>query len=181
MHLKIKDFLTPTPAAGIRAASVFLGAALLAMPAPASAQAGLNGQLAACLKVFGAVERLACYDRLAHAAMGQVPPPAAPSPAVVPQNAPPPTQSFGSEQMRQPATAETARLSSEISGISVNPLGKFTVTLTNGQVWQQLESDSRTVRPRKSMHSVRISRGMMGSYDLQFDDSSVVYKVRRTR
>ena len=160
----------------------------VAAPLPATAQPPLNAQLASCLAIFGSVERLACYDRIARAATGQASAvaPLAPRPAPGPAPQLPPRapagQEFGSEQVRgRTPPAQSSRMAADITGVTVNPFGKFTVTLANGQVWRQLDSDDRTVRPRKTMHSVRIERGLMGSYNLQFNDSSLVYKVSRSR
>lgn len=57
----------------------------------------------------------------------------------------------------------------------------FTVTLDNGQVWQQIEGDDRYARwdKRASSYAVVISRGMFGSYNLQVLKQGSVYKVRR--
>ena len=178
-----------TAARGGRLAVMVAFLASGAASVPALAQSTLSGQLASCLTIFGAVERLACYDRVARAAAGQTgvgapgrpataPPPSAPVPVATP-----PIQAFGSEQLRSPRarTTQPDRLAADIAGINFSPFGKFTVTLSNGQVWRQLDSDDHTVGARKSMHSARIERGLLGSYNLQFNDSSLVYKVARVR
>jgi hypothetical protein len=178
-----------TAARGGRLAVMVAFLASGAASVPALAQSTLSGQLASCLTIFGAVERLACYDRVARAAAGQTgvgapgrqaiaPPPSAPVPVATP-----PIQAFGSEQLRSPRarTTQPDRLAADIAGINFSPFGKFTVTLSNGQVWRQLDSDDHTVSARKSMHSARIERGLLGSYNLQFNDSSLVYKVARVR
>ena len=64
--------------------------------------------------------------------------------------------------------------------------GSFTVTLTDGQVWQQVGDDAGRHRakwrdPASSMR-VTISEGAMRSYNMVVDgNDSVQYKVRRIR
>jgi hypothetical protein len=59
----------------------------------------------------------------------------------------------------------------------------FTVTLDNGQVWQQIAGDDRLAdwdKPAAS-YTVAISHGMFGSYNFRVLKSGVLYKVRRVR
>lgn len=172
---------------------------------PASAQT-LQSQLANCLAIPGVLQRLACYDGVAkgagvtpHAAVPAATPAptmtapartagtaaalAAPPVAAAPVMATAAAPSFGSEKLAHPPAdpAKPSQITADISSITFNPFGKFTVTLANGQVWRQLDGDSDTVRPHKGLQGVRISQALMGSYDLQFNDSSRVYKVTRVR
>ncbi len=50
---------------------------------------------------------------------------------------------------------------------SFNPYDKFLVVLDNGQIWQQLESDSGIKAPfhKGEKNTVTISRGFIGSYN----------------
>jgi hypothetical protein len=59
--------------------------------------------------------------------------------------------------------------------------GIFTVTLENGQVWQQLDGDSRAVHWTRDPHSysVTISKGAFRSFNLTVKGSPAFYKVRR--
>lgn len=173
---------------------VLLAGVVVAMPAAAQT---LQTQLANCLAVPGVLQRLACYDAVAKGAgiapaahaTAPMPAPARTATATAPLAAAPvtaalaPAPSFGSEKLAHPPAdpAKPSQIAANISDISFNPFGKFTVTLSNGQVWRQIDSDSDTVKPHKGLHSVRISRAMMGSYDLQFNDSGRIYKVTRVR
>lgn len=173
-----------------------IGVALLAgllgpVALPASAQT-LQSQLSNCLAIPGVLQRLACYDGVAKgagiapAAHAIAPPPASTRAAMAAPVAVAPVaagQSFGSEKLVHPPAdqAKPNQIAADISAITFNPFGKFTVTLANGQVWRQLDSDSDTIKPQRSLHNVRISRALMGSYDLRFGDSSRIYKVTRVR
>jgi hypothetical protein len=59
--------------------------------------------------------------------------------------------------------------------------GIFTVTLDNGQVWQQLEGGSGTASWRKpaNRYIVTISKGAFGSHNLTVKDVYGKFKVRR--
>lgn len=58
--------------------------------------------------------------------------------------------------------------------------GRLTVTLANGQVWQQMESDLARAKWNKPANSYRVSvsRGVMGTYDLRVRGDGTAYKVR---
>jgi len=188
--------------------SIFL-AAVTATPAAAQS---LSDRLTRCLSVFGVMERLACYDEVAHSVGGNAPSrpmaPAAgpPNPATAAAPAPPPRvyqaqppagfgfsdtapsrqttpDAFGSENIPHPATAAPVdSISTTVTGINFTPQGRFIVTLANGQVWQQIEGD--VARPdfrRKLVRTVKISRGLLGSYNLSFSDQSGRFKADRVR
>lgn len=149
------------------------------------AQTGdLRSELAHCLSFGGAVERLSCYDRLARQAGGAAPQERQP-PAPIPQSRgelPAGSQSFGKEELRTAPVPGEDRLTAEISDFRKDQAGRFTVALSNGQVWQQVAGDTTAAqyRPGKT-HSVTISRGSLGSYDLKFNDRNATFKVRRFR
>lgn len=93
------------------------------------------------------------------------PPP--PPPGQVAANEPPP---------------EIDSITATVRDYSFNPYDKFIVVLDNGQIWQQLESDSGLARFMKGeKNSVTISRGMLGSYNLVVNDASILFKVRRLK
>jgi hypothetical protein len=58
--------------------------------------------------------------------------------------------------------------------------GVFTVTLSNGQVWRQVEDDSSTAHWNKpaARYMATIYSGAFGSFNMRFDGDSNVYKVR---
>lgn len=189
-----------------------LAVAVLPQAAPAQttqAQDPLAAQLRQCMSVFGAVERLSCYDRIAHSAnlvavtpAPAVPPPAPvaqPAPARMPQPAPPPAgfgyngaapsrqttpQQFGAENIPHPAAAprEINAISAAVTEAHFTPQGRFVVTLANGQVWQQIQGDVAVPNLRRRIaRTVTIRRGALGSYNLTFSDQRGMFKVDRVR
>jgi len=161
----------------------------------ALAQDPLPAQLTKCLDIAGVLQRLACYDRVAH---GVAPAPGARTSgtaserpvlratpplayAAPPVATVPPATGLGSERL--PRAASVRRPSEMVAGvasISYDPRGHFTVTLDNGQVWRQLEGDT-SVLQNPGSSAVRISRGALGSYDLNVEGRNATYRVLRLR
>ena len=170
----------------------FIAVFLLILGATAvQAQNTLPGQLTACLQITGMLQRLACYDRVAHA-LGPVPAPrtaSLPRPAVgaapaaaalVPPVAAAPS-GLGSERLPRTASLAPKRpqeMISSVASVSYDARGRFTITLDNGQVWRQLEGDT-TVLTGSKISMVRISRGALGSYDLNIVGRNATYRVSR--
>jgi hypothetical protein len=167
---------------------------MVAAATPAMAQDTLSSQLTACVQITGVLQRLACYDRVAHS-LGPVPVPrsapvqrpAPPSVAYVPPiaaAAPPvaaPPTGLGSERLPRMASAAPRRaqeLTAGIAGITYDARGRFTITLDNGQVWRQLEGDTAALQGVRNS-TARISRGALGSYDLNVVGRNATYRVLR--
>jgi hypothetical protein len=177
--------------------------------APVAAQT-LPEQLQKCFRVYGVMDRLACYDEIArgvagNAAANRPAPPAPPMPpnpaiAAAPPPAPRPSQpgfgynanaparqttpeTFGAENIQRPAPAGPVdSITAAVTGYSFTPQGRFILTLANGQVWQQIEGDvGQPQLKRKHARNVTISRGLLGSYNLSFSDQTGRFKVERTR
>jgi hypothetical protein len=154
------------------------------------AQESLPVQLSGCLQISGVLQRLACYDRVAHGVvpasrMSGVAPErpalrAAPMIATAPSIAPsPPAEGLGSERLRRATPVRRASsMVAQVAGISYDPHGRFTVTLDNGQVWRQVVGDTAVLQGR-SISTVRISRGALGSYDLNVEGHNATYRVMR--
>jgi hypothetical protein len=66
---------------------------------------------------------------------------------------------------------------------SFDRYGIFTVTLENGEVWRQISGDSSFARWKEpaQRYAVRITRGVLGSYNLQVRNSPGLFKVRPVR
>ena len=113
----------------------------------------------------------------------------------VPPQAQTTPQQFGGENLAPPppppGTPRTAEntpppsldsITAGVTDYSFNPYDKFLVVLDNGQIWQQLESDSgKAAFHRSAKNTVTISRGFMESYNLQVNDGSAIFKVRRLK
>ena len=153
---------------------------LLMSAAAAPAQDSLSAQLGACLQITGTLQRLACYDRVAHAA-SPAPRPAtsfAPAPVAAPSVA---ASGLGSERLPRVASAAPKppqQMIAGVSGVSYDGRGRFTITLDNGQVWRQLEGDTALLKGTR-FPAVRISRGALGSYDLNVVGRNASYRVSR--
>lgn len=179
---------------------------VLALPQAGQAQDPLAAQLRQCMTVFGAVERLSCYDRVAHSANPVATAPAAaappqqmaqPAPMQMPQPAPPAAfgynntpsrqttpEQFGAENVPRPAAAPRPinAIAAAATEIHFTLQGRFVVTLANGQVWQQIEGDVAVPNLRRRIaRTVTIRRGALGSYNLTFSDQHGVFKVDRVR
>lgn len=176
----------------------------------AAAQAGVRDNVLRAMDQCAAVadkdQRLACFDQLApqvKAAIAEAPmagPPTAeqqrswfgfdfgnlfgnaPSQQTSPEQ-------FGSENLPPPPLKEGEApppgpidsISAEVADYAVNPFGKFVIFLAGGEVWKQIEGDPERAQFKKEGNIVVISRGLMGSYNLQLNDSNKVFKVKRIK
>jgi hypothetical protein len=93
--------------------------------------------------------------------------------------APPPSE-FG----LQPKPAKTPdSVSARMAAYEFDRYHRFTATLDNGEVWQQIAGDDDLAAWTKpaSSYRVTISRGMFGSYNFRVLKSGDLFKVRRIR
>ena len=94
------------------------------------------------------------------------------------ENLPPPPPKEGEAPPPGPLDSITAN----VTDYAINPRGKFVVFLEGGEVWQEVQGDPDPAMFRKSGgNTVTISRGMLGSYNLQINDSKKVFKVKRLK
>lgn len=159
-------------------AAVFL---IAVSPGGRAQSSDLPAELAHCLSFTGAVERLSCYDRLAREAGSAVTRGPIARPPAEQSLAGASPERFGKEELPSATLPPREdRMTAEISDFRKDPNGRFTVALSNGQVWQQVAGDTTAAQyyPGKT-HSVTISRGSLGSYDLNFNDRNTTFKVRR--
>jgi len=128
---------------------------------------------------------LDCYYGAAQplrAALGLPPAPqATPMPMPVSAPARPPEASFGIP----PAPAKPLRTASHIvsrmTAYHLNAYGIFTITLANGQVWQQVDGDTyhaKLSHPPES-YVVKINRGLLGSYNVLISDVPGLFRAER--
>ncbi len=145
-----------------------------------------------CRVITGATARLACYDALAipaanaraEASKPAVPSAPRPSPAV--SVSPPPAvaaavqqknEQFGLENRASPATVDA--IESTIPGRFEGWDAKSNIKLANGQVWQIADDSNRylTLNDPK----VRIRRGALGAFYLEFEKINHSPRVRRVQ
>lgn len=163
--------------------------------AATSLSAGANDALKRCRTITDSAARLACYDALPLeagaplAAAGSRP--AGPAPAqsapgaaapAAPPAAPPAPQAslesgFGMEG-RAPA-AELPAIQSHIPGTFYGWGQGTQITLANGQVWQVVDEGGRRMQLKDPR--VRVRRGMMGAFYLEFEAHNHSPRVRRVR
>ena len=101
-----------------------------------------------------------------------LPPPPPPPPPAPGQPAPPPPP-----QIIDSITAG-------VTDYAFNPYGKVTVFLDNGQIWKQIEGDDENplfAFKKSKSNTVTISRGLLGSYNMQVNGKAVIYKMRRLK
>jgi hypothetical protein len=92
------------------------------------------------------------------------------------------TVPFGMPAIRQseiPAAVD--HLSTRMATYNFDSRGIFTVTLANGQTWRQVSGDTTLAHFTKppADYGVRISRGLLGSYNLTVPGIPGIFKVRR--
>jgi hypothetical protein len=127
----------------------------------------LPADIARCAAITDSGQRLACYD------------------AAVQRPAPKPE--LGREELPKadsPAAAEQGdSVTLVVSDISLTRTGRLVLALDNGQVWQQIDGDGARFTPQGKVEGshVTISRGLFGSYNLQFAGHNAMYKVRRVK
>jgi hypothetical protein len=118
-------------------------------------------------------------------APGPAPRPVAPPPAAALASAVPPPASPATGFGLPRDSAAPARESGRIADFKFDRFGIFTVTLTNGQVWQQNSSDETKARwrasPAQQAYNVVISEGILGSYNFKVINMPGTYKVRRVK
>jgi hypothetical protein len=154
--------------------SALLAAAAITVGASAQGDPGF----ARCGAIADRDARLACYDSLQNRTAPPATTPghypefnARPSVLTEPQNpAAPPAQAW----LKGPMTAT-------ISDYAVAHDGHFRVTLDNGQIWEQQDSDGARAQFRSRGNRATISPGFWRSFDLRLNGSSAIFKVERVR
>ena len=96
-------------------------------------------------------------------------------------------ENFGGEAVPEIRAAQEEKRLKEIAAmatsIKVNSLKQATLTLDNGQVWKQLESDTVSLSPPKDgkTYAVTIKRGTMGNYMATVEGNSRAIRVTRIK
>lgn len=138
-----------------------------------------------CVAIADREARLACYDAVhghaAEDAPAVPPPPAQPTPPArrAPPAEPAPPADFGAEQLPQRRSEPEAKddLVVAIAEMGKQATGRHWFRLENGQLWSQVSPERTTL---KAGDSVRINRGLLGTYHLrEADGGSRSTAVRR--
>lgn len=160
---------------------------LAATTSPVGAAATASPQQ--CAQIGDDASRLACYDRIfrgaaAPAASGEAAAAAA-GVAVAGAAASDPQDDFGltdaAKRARDPEKAKVEMpesVTDKVAAVGHKPTGELVVTLANGQVWLQIDSDSRA---RVGVgQTVTIKKASLGSYLLVGPDNRAT-RVRREK
>lgn len=145
-----------------------------------------------CRVVSNSLKRLVCYDQLAQRAqnledsdlaefyaerplVAPVPGESRPNTSAPSRSAP--RNNFGLEDREsQQKKDEASEMSAVVGTVEEDPYGKLIVTLADGQIWRQTDSEVFKLR---SGDSVTISRGLLGSFYLQKDGLNRRMRVKR--
>ncbi len=132
-----------------------------------------------CRGITGAAARLACYDALvvpsaeakAAASKSAGQPESRPSPASAQQD------QFGLENRAGPGTVDA--IESHLPGRFEGWDAKSKLKLANGQVWQIADDSSAYLQLNDP--KVRIRRGVLGAFYLEFEKSNHSPRVKRVQ
>ncbi len=165
----------------------------VALLVAASAQAAPGQELLIGLRACRAQPdekaRLACFDALADRADGgqstsaaSAPPASAPAPVAATSSkvasAPP---GFGGENLHAVDTPRPQEsMTAAVAKVSFNAIDHFTVVLDNGQIWRQLDADTRTARFKPNA-TVKITKGFLDAYSLAIEGAWGTYMVKRIK
>ncbi len=169
--------------------SLCVAAALLfaVASAPAARGESLSAAILNCAALPSDAAQLACYKRIAAQLKTDAAHPAtAPSFAAPPQAAAPAARDTGSASAQNTFGSAEApepldRITDSIAQVTVSSFGHFTVTLKNGQVWQQTEG---SVAHLHKDQTVVIKHGSLGGYHLSIlSDVGIYgsYEVKRIK
>jgi hypothetical protein len=106
--------------------------------------------------------------------------PAYPDPAnAAPRNTPPAAAPHRRASFLQVLTGNAPTIAaSTLVSVQYDTAGAFIVTLENGQIWRQVNTDTNTRVRFKVGAEVTIKPGALGSYDFRASDNVHVYKVK---
>jgi hypothetical protein len=93
--------------------------------------------------------------------------------------APPPTHRRGSFLQILGGTAPPVAVSA-LAAVRYDNQGAFIVTLENGQVWRQTDTETATKPHFRVGEKIVITPGALWSYDLKTEDDARTFKVGRT-
>lgn len=87
------------------------------------------------------------------------------------------------ENIKKREEKRLKEITAKIAEFRINPYGKVTVTLENGQVWRQLDSDGKTLYLSKKgkLYTAKVKRATFGNYLLTVEELRRTIRVRRIK
>ncbi|MCI5045225.1 MAG: hypothetical protein MRY72_11055 [Aquisalinus sp.] len=172
-----------------------LGGNVLAAEAPKT--------ISDCVEIADNDDRLACFDELARepnsnpTLSSTITPERAETPAQkerrlfglrMPQR-PQTEENYGLRQPSQPALKEVSTITASVLNVTfskANPTRDkiaSSITLDNGQVWQQVDGDRRYLRKLRDgvQYTAIIERAALGSYRMKIEPMGQIIRVRRIK
>jgi len=147
-----------------------------------SAVAADNDAALKCLDVASAGERLACFDA-AYAVPENAPtasadaPTAAPAAAVAVASTPDAAVKIATEEEFGLPQSQAEMLTSMITSVDKDAVGRMTFHLENGQVWKQIETKRFSVNEDRPVAVIK--HGALGSFKLTVEGGSRSTRVKR--
>lgn len=138
-----------------------------------------------CTEVKEDAARLACFDRTVPALRALPPAPPVVAQAPKPPAPPvPPEQRFGAERLNKEdkpaAMAEDVEtITATLKDAYERSPGRWVFTLDNGQVWQQVVT--QTLYGVKPGRKVTVEKAILGSYNLRVEGIKALIKVSRAK
>lgn len=96
-------------------------------------------------------------------------------------------EEFGSEYLpktrKEREEGKLKAITSKIAEVRINAIGVATLTLENGQVWRQLESDDKKLffPSGDRLYTAKVKRSLFGNYMLTVNELHKTIRVRRVK
>lgn len=88
----------------------------------------------------------------------------------------PSDESFGAEQIENSSSSDSDQMFAVINAIDMNPRDLRTISLSNGQVWRELQSSRLNLDVGAE---IIIKKGLVGGYLLSTESSNRISRVKR--
>jgi hypothetical protein len=87
------------------------------------------------------------------------------------------------DRSKEEREAEITEIELAVKSVSFKPRGEIVVSLGNGQVWEQLDSDNNRIRERYAdrIEEALIKKGLFNSYRMTLEPLDETIRVRRVR
>ena len=178
-------------------AALFIASAAAAQ----SSEAEAVDDAIACLQIEDAEERLACLEGAAKtlqvtrfvrneqsaAAKQNEKANFGLAAAAIPEQVAEAPKDFGDEAIadvrRDKDGKRIKSINAQVVEISLNSMGRATVSLDNGQVWRQLDSDDKKLHfgKRERLFTAKVKRSAFGNYMMTVNELHRTIRVRRIK